>query len=141
VISARWPLAILLCASLAACGSDEPGDVPTFAELDQAVLTPRCTAPCHSGGEFAAGGLDLQPDSHAALVDVPATAPACVGQGKRVVAGDPGASLLYSKVIAKIDGTAPPCGETMPLGADVPALPEEEAEMIRKWIAAGALDD
>jgi hypothetical protein len=137
VTTRAWWLSASLCAGIGACGSGEP-EAPTFAELDQAVLTPRCTAPCHSGGEFAAGGLDLEPDPYAALVDVPASAPECAGKGTRVVPGDPDRSLLYTKVIARIRGTTAPCGETMPLGVDLLPLPDQEAELIRAWIAGGA---
>ncbi len=81
-------------------------------------------------------------DLHTALVGAPASAAACVGnEAPRIVAGDPSRSLLYIKVAAKLDGSAVPCGDTMPLGPDVPPLSANEVELIRRWIAAGAQDD
>ncbi len=81
-------------------------------------------------------------DLHAALIGVPASAAACVGnETPRVVPGDPSKSLLYIKVAAKLDGCAVPCGDTMPLGPDIAPLSASEVELIRAWIAAGAQDD
>jgi hypothetical protein len=90
----------------------------------------------------AAGGLDLHENPVASLVNKPATAVACQGMSmKRVVVGHPDKSLLYLKIISKIDGTEPPCGDGMPSGVDLAPLTPEEAERVRSWIAAGAPDD
>jgi hypothetical protein len=138
-------LSIAAVAVVAGCGTaaGTGGDpTPSLSYLRDQVFASRCTGPCHSGGENAAGGLDMSQDLHAALISVPATAAVCAGTTMmRVVPDDPEASLLYAKVVDKIEGAAPPCGETMPLGDDVPALSGEESDLIRRWILAGAPDD
>jgi len=113
----------------------------TLGSLQRDVFAQRCTTACHSGGANAAGGFDMSGDLHAALVGVPASAPACAGNAPRVVPGDPDNSLLFIKIAAKLDGGVPPCGDTMPLGPDVPALSANEVERVRRWIAAGAPND
>jgi hypothetical protein len=63
----------------------------------------------------------------------------CAGAGwSRVVAGDPEHSLLYVKIVAKLDDTETPCGESMPSGANREPLTAEQVEQVRAWIAAGA---
>jgi hypothetical protein len=52
----------------------------------------------------------------------------------RVVAGNPDASYLMDKLG---DGLQAPCGEFMPLG--MPSLSSGELQLIRNWIADGAL--
>ena len=56
-----------------------------------------------------------------------------------LVAGDPEASLAYLKVVAKADGTDPPCGDPMPSGHSRPALADAQIAALRDWILAGAL--
>lgn len=140
---------ITLLAALVAIGcgpTDSAAPAPeaaTLSSINETIFLPKCTTACHSGGsEVAAGGLDMQGDPRAAMLDVPATAVPCTGAGqKRLVAGDPEASLLYTKVASKAAGQEPPCGEGMPLGADRPALSAAELEQLRAWIADGASDD
>ena len=134
-----WLLPLLVGCYL---GVGSEGPTATLGSLQRDVFAQRCTAACHSGGKNAAGGLDMSGDLHAAFVGVPASAPACAGNpAPRVVPGDPGRSLLYIKVAAKRDGTVVPCGDTMPLGPDLPALSASEVELVRRWIEAGARDD
>lgn len=115
---------------------------PSFARIEKQILAERCTAACHSGGEFAAGGLDLGVDSYTALVGAAPTAVQCGGVTMpRVVPGKPDESLLYALLVAKAEGTTPPCGDAMPQGANRPALTPEELESVRAWIAAGAKND
>jgi hypothetical protein len=131
--------AISLVTGSCAAGGDPP---PSFSYLRDHILAARCTALCHSGGDNAAGGFDMSTDLHARLILVPASAPVCAGAERmRVVPGAPEASLLYTKVVDKILGAAPPCGDTMPPGPDVPALSSEESDLLRRWILAGALVD
>jgi hypothetical protein len=119
---------------------DDPA--PTLSSLRSSIFDSKCTTACHSGGNSAAGMLDMSHDLHAALVGVAATSSPCRSkQQKRVVAGDPNASLLYLKVMAKIHDAEAPCGESMPESVSFPALSTDEAELIRRWIAAGALND
>ena len=135
----------LLVAALFAGGcSDDVGgtgggpDAIGFARIDEEILKPRCTFACHSGGEFAAGGLDLEVEPRAALVDQEATDPMCEGAGKRVVPFEPEQSLLYLKVAARLAGEAASCGDTMPPGPNEPPLEEDQVALIREWIEAGA---
>ena len=84
----------------------------------------------------------MQNNLRGALVDVTATAAACAGSDyKRVVAGDPMASLLYTKLMAKSEGVEAPCGDAMPQGEERPPLRDDELDRIRDWIVAGAPDD
>lgn len=139
------------CLLLHACGAPEssssasaPAVVapPTLSAIDARVFRPLCTAACHSGGDNAAGGLDLSRDLHASLVAVPATAAACAdGELMRVVAGRADASLLYQKITAKMAARDPACGDGMPVGEERPAVPAADAELVRAWIEGGAKND
>ncbi len=138
------PVSFLLAVALAACGDEETERAPappTFAEVE-AILDVRCTKACHSGGEFAAGGLDLQHNAYDVLVGPPPTGVPCAGgEMGRVVPGSPEESLLYVKIAAKLDDTPAPCGDVMPPGANAAPLDPEEVELIRAWIAGGAPRD
>ena len=147
---ARAPLlglaGVLLAA--AACGPGDDGvDLPplepTFFSLDANVFGPRCTGPCHSGGEeFAAGGLDMEPDARLALLDVLADSTKCRDSGLTLlVEGEPEASLAYLKVRAKREDTEPPCGDPMPPGSSRAPLTVAQVEALRAWIEAGAPAD
>lgn len=115
---------------------------PKFSTINKEIFEERCTFACHSGGEFAAGGLDMQQDPYGALVEASATAVECkTSTMKRVERGKPDESLLFEKITAKSKGIAPACGEPMPPGADLEPLSDDEVESIRAWIAAGANDD
>ena len=117
-------------------------EAPKLSEINESILEPSCTFACHSGGEFAAGGLDLQKDPFGALVDAASAAPECAGTKLKLVEpGKPEQSLLYLKVIAKNRGVDPSCGQSMPQGPDLPSISDEDAERIHDWIAAGAVDD
>jgi len=139
-------LALGLSMLLAGCGGDSTavgGGAPEvgFARINEDILLPKCTFACHSGGEFAAGGLDLELDPRGALVEQNATAAVCSGgDARRVVPFEPEESLLYQKIMAKLDGVAAPCGDAMPPGVNEPGLSEEEAELVRIWIQNGATE-
>ncbi len=143
-MSRRGALRIVLAALSVGCvAADESAtEAPSFSAINKTILSERCTLACHSGGDFAAGGLDLALTPHAVLVDAKPTAVDCSGSPmKRVVPGNPDASLLYVLVSTKVHGEAAPCGETMPLGADRASLTQGEVDQIRAWIVAGAKDD
>ena len=96
------------------------------------IVTSRCVS-CHGGS----GGLNMSTRAMAYtnLVGVAAAGGSCGSSGlTRVVAGDPGRSLLYEKVAG-----APSCGARMPRNAT--ALTAAQIETIRAWIAAGARND
>jgi hypothetical protein len=92
--------------------------LPRFGDGAAAILRRRCVR-CH-GARDAGGGLRL--DSFAVLMRGGEEGPA-------IIEGDPEASLLYRK-IRRID--RPPMPPRVP-------LPASEREVIRAWIAAGAL--
>ena len=56
--------------------------------------------------------------------------------GKRVVPGDPDNSTLVKKMAATVPASL---GRKMPL--NYPSLTAEEVELVRRWIAEGALDN
>lgn len=118
-----------LGAGTAACDALEPR-APTLSALRTDIFEPRCNfGACH-GSAAPARGLDLQSDPFGSLVDVAsATDPAI----KRVVPGEPDASLLLQVLIGPSGGV-----RQMPLGAEVTP---EELEQVRAWIEAGAAND
>jgi hypothetical protein len=78
-------------------------------------------------------GSDDRDAAYAALIDHDSTSRDCGGM-PYIVPGDPESSLFYVKLTGD-----PGCGERMPLGGG--ALPADQIEMVRSWIAAGANDD
>ncbi len=136
-------LALLPIAVLAAgCGSGDSsggggggGDdgggtmlVATFESIQQNVFSAQCEM-CHTGAS-APEGLRLDPDnSYDLLVGVPSSQQPSL---QRVEPGNPDDSYL----IRKLEGTAA-TGEQMPL--DLPPLPQADIDVIRQWIADGAL--
>jgi hypothetical protein len=122
-------------------GMNAAAPAATFSDV-YAMLFPRTTNAhcdmCHGLPPFdqSNGNLSTGMDrasTYAALVGKPSTSSMCGGR-VFVVAGHPEQSLLLQKVMA-----GPPCGLRMPNGGA--ALSEAQTEMIRSWIAAGALDD
>lgn len=102
---------------------------------------------CHGAG---AGSLsmDNKADAYMNLVGKAAAGEKCGSTAlTRVKAGDPDASLL----LQKMTGPMPPCGDLMPIGvrfepdclspsASV-CTKASELQLVRDWIAAGALND
>ncbi len=136
--------ALLCCAS---CGSSDGGTSTTasaakFSDVYVALFPVATKAKCDfchsqpaseiSNGNLHLGAVGDREAVYAALVGKAAVSKAC--SGALVVPGDAEGSLFYSKITA-----SPTCGERMPLGGG--ALPAEQIEMIRSWIAAGAKDD
>lgn len=118
--------------------ADPCGTAPEFDstfEGIQSVIFERhgCTAAaCH--GSAASGGLDLSPDvAYENIFEVPSTASA----SDRIEPGDEDRSYLWVKLAA---GTRPGqyeiAGSPMPVGGS--ALTEDELELLRRWIYAGA---
>jgi mono/diheme cytochrome c family protein len=108
-------------------GPDVTGPV-SFAEDVQPIFDSRCTG-CH--GEGGNGGLDLRsPQSYANLVD--AGSPNY--GAKRVVPGDPDASVLVDKISGggRYGSRMPPTGS---------ALSAAQISTIRTWVAEGAEPD
>jgi hypothetical protein len=134
----RFTAGALLVALLSACGSGDGFPVggangalqPKFSSIQANVLTPICEQ-CHSGAT-APRGLRLDAaNAYALLVGIASSeAPGVL----RVDPAHPNASYL----IQKLEGTAA-VGERMPAG--LPALPQATIDVIRQWIADGALLD
>jgi hypothetical protein len=133
----------------AAGASGATATAPTFTRVFQEVLVDKGCAGelCHGSGQ---GGLSMddRADAYMSLVGVAAAGPSCMASGKmRVQPFMPDASLLLEKMSQPM----PSCGEMMPIGAklapdcivDDPSACNTEAELqlVRDWIAAGALDD
>jgi hypothetical protein len=89
-----------------------------------------CTS-CHGGS----GGLFLtQGQAYSNLVNVNAQA-ACTTQ-KRVLPGNPDASVLYIRTSANTADTQCGINSRMPQGS--PRLPQESIDLIKNWITQGA---
>jgi hypothetical protein len=131
-------------ASVSVAGSagiNAAAPAATFSDV-YAMLFPRTTNAhcdmCHGLPPFDQSNGNLftgmdRASTYAALVGKPSTSSMCGGR-VFVVAGHPEQSLLLQKVMA-----SPPCGLRMPNGGA--ALSDTQTEMIRSWIAGGALDD
>ncbi len=105
---------------------------PNFSEIQVNVLTPNCaTTGCHQGaGAPQALRLD-EFNSFGLLVGVASSQESSLF---RVAPGDPNNSYL----VRKLEGSAS-VGAQMPLSA--PPLPRATIDVIRQWIADGAIDD
>jgi hypothetical protein len=111
-------------------GCETAGRCPARVELDDkarfpalyaGVLAVRCAgAGCHDRGAVAGVDFSSEARAYATLHG-------------RVVPGDPEASLLYKRITPALCGGS--C-RLMPLGRD--PLPDEERELVRAWIEAGA---
>jgi len=122
---------VLLLAGCSDHGTAPPPDdgggagPVSYAADVQPIWNANCVV-CHGVN----GGLDLgAPGSRANLVGVASTS----WGGVRVVAGDPGSSVLYRKLTG--DGGV---GDRMPQGG---ALDPGDIETVRRWIAEGAGDN
>jgi len=130
-----------LCAAISAfgltasCGSGGGGGggmggglQATFSSIQDNVFTPICVA-CHAGATAPLGLRLDSVNSYALLVGVSSVEQPSL---QRVEPFDPDASYL----IQKLEGTAS-SGGRMPLGG-IP-LPQADIDVIRSWIANGAL--
>lgn len=125
-------MAVLLVAcSETNTGPGEPGGGGATVSLAadvQPVFDAHCLG-CHGPG--GNGGLDLSAEvAWANLVGVETTNYA---PRQRVVSANPGESVLFLKISA-----AAAVGASMPPGAPLPA---DAIELVRIWIAQGALDN
>ena len=103
----------------------------TLTELESDVFRPSCVfSNCHQTGSNS-GGLTLDTDVYAHLVN----APSVDAPGKiRIVPGDLTASYLYEKVTQD----QPTFGDRMPPGSP---LSSEDLERIKSWILDGSPDN
>ena len=135
----RAAAAVLVLALLPACGGDDsslgPADEDengerepvTLARLATEIFTPKCaTSGCHAG-TTRAGGLSLEADEVAEIIDAASQQQPSL---KLIDPGNPDDSYL----IRKVRGTGSEA--RMPIGLD--PLTPEEIQMIVDWVAAGA---
>jgi uncharacterized protein (TIGR03118 family) len=104
--------------------------VPTLAQLQSGIFTPRCSG-CHNGsGGVLPGSMNLSnaTASFNALVNVSSQEVASL---KRVLPGNPDSSYI----VRKLEGTQS-VGERMPFGG--PYLDQATIDQVREWIQAGA---
>ena len=108
-------------------------DAPTFTSIQETVFVPFCV--CHVGA-IAPRGLVLNSDAtYDLLVGTPSEQ---VSDLLRVEPGNPDDSYI----ILKLEGSPEITGFQMPpteLGER--HLPQETIDLVREWIAAGALDN
>ncbi len=154
----RSTIAGLACAALAACGGGGGGSAvsgppapqepapsepscegkqsfaSTFDAIQEVIFERHgCTQQvCH--GSAAQGGLELTRGvAYRNLLDAPSQGSAL----RRIVPGDNDRSYLWLKLAASTrPGTVSVGGAPMPLG--LPPLSEDELELVRLWIYAGA---
>jgi glucose dehydrogenase len=126
-------------AGSGAAGSGATTSAPgSFAGIYTDILAKRCAGPvCHSGSSTG-GSLNVMAGNASAvrmsLLNRPATGSECAASGIPLVTpGQPDQSLLYRKL-----NGMPPCGSRMP---PTGALPQDELDRIKLWIANGALDN
>ena len=126
-------LSPVVCCTLAACGSGDgfvgSGGVvgplePNFNSIQANVFDQYCVH-CHAGANAPAQLRLDAANSYANLVGVPSRETGTL----RVAPGN----ANNSYIIQKLEGTAS-VGERMPAG--LPALPQEDINVIRQWIGA-----
>jgi hypothetical protein len=142
------PLAAV-AAFAAACSSSSSSSPPpaappappatpaTFSDVYTQVVAKSCT-PCHTaagqeGIKFGMLDMTSQAAAYSNLVNVAGAGDQCGGKGTRVVPGKPDSSIFYLKI--SLDDPTP-CGAKMPLG--MPAVTQEQADLVESWINAGA---
>lgn len=129
-------------------GSSAPS-APTFTRVWLEVLEAKGCAGefCHGAGTGTLS-MDDPHDAYINLVGVVAMGAPCAPTGQlRVSPGQPDASLLLDK----LSHVTPSCGDPMPIGTRLepdcldpsPAVcnTAAEIELVRAWIAAGALEN
>lgn len=132
-------LAVALC--FVATGCDDQDNVddtepPEYREVAAVFEASGCaTESCH-GGPNVQGELSMDtPDYWVQLIDVEcANSDADEAGYLRVKPGDPDASFLMTKLA--LEGIDPELGLPMPPSGD--RLTEDELDLVRRWIEAGA---
>lgn len=125
------------------CKMDVLPGGPTFQQVYTTVLSSAtygcATAACHGTGGSAAAYIDLgtAEKAYMALLGPTGqggtpTTPCATNPAPHVKPGDPAGSYL----IAKLGGGGAFCGSQMPIG---PPLSAADLELVRQWIAMGAM--
>lgn len=123
------------CATLTECGPGDCNFDPVSFGTDVYPLFTTCgSVACH-GGPRAASELNLASaaGARAGLVGVNSIAAGC-NERELVVAGDPSSSYLVNKLLG-VDI----CGGRMPKVGN--PFTESQLDIVRAWIANGALDN
>jgi hypothetical protein len=115
--------------------------VPTYGQVRDTILTPRCAGRCHGGTggltPSPAGPINLSASStRTELVDRDSV----LGMGLVLVrAGNPNASFLMDKLTNNLPADSSR-GSPMPQGEAIAwrMIPQAELDQIRCWIAGGA---
>jgi hypothetical protein len=106
----------------------------SFVRQVQPIFTQDCAVSgCHVPGNPMAGLILAPGFAYGALVDVRAAQ----SPDRRVVPTDPTSSYLYKK----ISQNPPPVGWQMPAPATGSVLSTAEKELVRRWIAQGAVNN
>jgi hypothetical protein len=127
------------------------GPKVTFTQVWNEVIVPKgCNGSVCHGATPPMGELSFasQATAYFNLVNAPAAGPSCSSSGLlRVSAGDPDQSLL----LQKMSNATPTCGTTMPPTASVGAScttqtptscnTDADIQLVRNWIAGGAMND
>lgn len=137
----RLSLALVCLAGCESAAPTTPAAPATFTQVYEAMFPVHSKGQCnfcHSlpPNQKSNGMLSMGEDratAYAALVKKPSASSGCKAQ-VLVVPGKPAESLFLAKL-----QPSPGCGDRMPLGGSV--LTAEQLEMVRSWIAAGALDN
>lgn len=132
---ARRHLALLFLLG-AACGPSEPVKPATLTRVQTEVFAISCvTSACHPA-TTPQKGLNLTGATHARLVGVPSVEKPSM---KLVEAGSPDNSYLMDKLLNRNIPTS-----TVENITDMPPgfrLEQERLDLVKDWIAGGALDN
>jgi hypothetical protein len=152
-------LGVALCVAALGCGDDGndmgPRDLSAevvlpahnFQQINDNILQPSCAnfTVCHSpeGKTMAKlvmkGTADM---AYAALINVAAQNDQAKIEGLvEVKPCDPDHSFLLTKLNLPVSATDPKVGYGEHMPKDNPALPQEQLDSLRAWIARGALRD
>lgn len=126
-----------LLLALAACEHSKtlaPGGLdPTLANVQATILSPKCgTSGCHVPGGSGLMPLRTTNESFANLVGVASIQKTNLN---RVQPGDPDNSYI----VRKLEGGPDITGQRMPFGGS--RLSDTEIDLVRNWIANGALNN
>jgi mono/diheme cytochrome c family protein len=134
---------VALSAVVGGCSSSPPApeETGTFSVIYDQLFPVETKAQCNSchgvaSNEVTNGQLSMGSDratAYATLLGKDSISKRCAGK-PLILPHQPDASLFLQKLVA-----APPCGDQMPLGGG--HLSTAQVNLVRSWIAAGALDD
>ena len=133
----RILLTLILASALSACLKSEVEPTKSaeitanFSSIQSQIFNVTCTTNgCHSASDPDAGLILDAENSYSLLVNQPSQQKPAFS---RVAPGDPDNSYL----IHKLEGT----GEKNRMPFRGSALPQQTIDVVRQWIADGALDD